>query len=233
MSPESYIPPFPWDLDVLPYVTLEDHEALPATRGIYFFRTSQEVLYIGATINLSARLAHHNRLEPIREVVVPVFIAWLPCPHAGKLLLLSLEKQAVAHYQPLMNCGPGKWLDHDRWPSTKGPYGERSIQRFRAILAHLMHITEEPATNTVGTGKDEQILETAAQPRIAAKLREARTAQGLSQAMLAAMLGISQQAYSHYETGRTVIPTQHLTRLCNALPLDRDALLRLWEDEED
>ena len=134
---KHYLPPFPWDLDMLPFVLLRDHGALPQTRGVYFFRTPGEVLYIGATTCLQQRLAYHNHLPALNEIPHAVFIAWMPCPFATKKGLEQLEKQAIAHYKPLMNCTAGRWLPHAPFPSEE-TYAERSARRFRAILRHLL-----------------------------------------------------------------------------------------------
>ena len=132
-----YVPPFPWDLDMLPYVTMADHASLPLCRGIYFFRTSDEVLYIGATKHLAKRLAHHQHLHFLQAVTVPISIAWLPFPHATDKVLLALEQQAITYYKPLLN-GHGLFF-LTRTPPEKHMFIKRSLEKAEQLLKHLTH----------------------------------------------------------------------------------------------
>lgn len=59
------------------------------------------------------------------------------------------------------------------------------------------------------------------------RMREVRTDKDLGQKELASALGITQQQYSLYETGRRKIPGEMLTPLCLALGVSADYLLGL------
>lgn len=59
------------------------------------------------------------------------------------------------------------------------------------------------------------------------RMKEVRTDQDLGQKELAAALGITQQQYSLYETGRRRIPGEMLGPLCLALGVSADYLLGL------
>ena len=97
------MPDFPWDLDALPYVTLDKHDTLPTFAGVYFVHTPPVMLYIGATRNLHTRLKHHNRLPQFFACPSPVFIAWMPLPGKPVSLLQRYECEAVAFYHPQLN----------------------------------------------------------------------------------------------------------------------------------
>jgi transcriptional regulator with XRE-family HTH domain len=58
-------------------------------------------------------------------------------------------------------------------------------------------------------------------------IRQARKAKGLSQATVAADLGVSQNAVSDWETGRCVPTVPLLSSLATLLDLDHGELLRL------
>jgi transcriptional regulator with XRE-family HTH domain len=59
------------------------------------------------------------------------------------------------------------------------------------------------------------------------RLRETRIDRDLTQAELAAMLGLNQQQYSRYETGTNEMPVRYLAPLCRALRVSADYLLGL------
>ncbi len=59
------------------------------------------------------------------------------------------------------------------------------------------------------------------------RLRETRKDLDLGQKEVAAVLKISQQQYSLYETGRRSIPIDHLTAVCRLFGVSSDYLLGL------
>ncbi len=59
------------------------------------------------------------------------------------------------------------------------------------------------------------------------RLRDLREDRDYTQAELAAMLGISQRGYSHYEKGDNDIPTEILIRLANIYQTSTDYILGL------
>lgn len=59
------------------------------------------------------------------------------------------------------------------------------------------------------------------------RLREARTDRDMEQKELAAVLGITQQQYTLYETGRRRLPADLLAPLCRTLGVSADYLLGL------
>ena len=63
-------------------------------------------------------------------------------------------------------------------------------------------------------------------------LRDLREDKDLSQRQVAAMLGISQQQYSQYETGVNELPLRHLVRLAAFYDVSADYLLGRTEKEE-
>ncbi len=60
---------------------------------------------------------------------------------------------------------------------------------------------------------------------MASRLRDLRKDKDLSQAQLAAMLGMSQTGYSKYETGENDIPTDILRKLADFYNTSTDYLL--------
>ena len=59
------------------------------------------------------------------------------------------------------------------------------------------------------------------------RLRALRLDSDLTQAELAAKIGISQKQYGRYETGVNELPLRYLTALCRALGVSSDYLLGL------
>ena len=59
------------------------------------------------------------------------------------------------------------------------------------------------------------------------RLRAARLDADMEQKELARLLGITQQQYSLYETGRRRLPAEMLATLCRALGVSADYLLGL------
>ena len=133
-----YTPPFPWDLEALPFIAMEDHLWMPSARGVYFFRTDAEVLYVGASSNLAVRLSSHNLLPFLAPVLPAVWISWLVFPHAQKTVLAALEKRAITHYKPLLN-------KHNIYfyLSEDSEITQQSLQRSRTLLAHILPAREE------------------------------------------------------------------------------------------
>lgn len=56
-------------------------------------------------------------------------------------------------------------------------------------------------------------------------LKEIRTARGIKQTELAAMVGVTQSAIGHYERGLRAIESQKLIALANALGVTTDEIL--------
>lgn len=103
MSNFPYAPPFPWDLDALPFVALADHATLPSCAGVYFVRTATKVVYVGATNNLHSRTKYHEKLAEFRAWPGECMIAWMPLPTRKDTFLRICEWQAIAHYHPILN----------------------------------------------------------------------------------------------------------------------------------
>lgn len=57
------------------------------------------------------------------------------------------------------------------------------------------------------------------------RLRNLREDMDLSQAQVAAILGIDQRVYSNYETGKRDIPLRHLVRLADYYHVTTDYIL--------
>ena len=64
------------------------------------------------------------------------------------------------------------------------------------------------------------------------RLRAARLDTDVEQKELARLLGITQQQYSLYETGRRRLPAEMLAPLCRALGVSADYLLGLQMPDE-
>jgi transcriptional regulator with XRE-family HTH domain len=67
---------------------------------------------------------------------------------------------------------------------------------------------------------------------VAEKIVLARKEHKKTQEALADHLGIGQQAYSHYELGRSGIPLPRLLKICKFLDLDTEEILSLYEEKE-
>ena len=67
---------------------------------------------------------------------------------------------------------------------------------------------------------------------VAQKLRALRKAANKSQFDVAHHLGIGQQAYSSYETGRVGIPIRSLIKICDYFAVDMETFLLLYGAEE-
>ena len=59
------------------------------------------------------------------------------------------------------------------------------------------------------------------------RIRETRNDRDMGQKELAALLGITQQQYSLYETGKRPLPASYLSVICRALGVSADYLLGL------
>lgn len=59
------------------------------------------------------------------------------------------------------------------------------------------------------------------------RLREFRKERGIPQKQVAGLLGISQQHYSLYETGKLVMSADQLRKVCKAYGISADYLLGL------
>ena len=59
------------------------------------------------------------------------------------------------------------------------------------------------------------------------RLAEIRKAKGLSQNVIAKVLGIPQQQYSRYEQGQNEIPVRYVIELCKFYQVSADWLLGL------
>lgn len=63
--------------------------------------------------------------------------------------------------------------------------------------------------------------------KLADRLKELRKINGFNQEYVASYLYISRQAYSHYETGRSIPPTDTLVKLAQLYQLPAEELLAL------
>lgn len=59
------------------------------------------------------------------------------------------------------------------------------------------------------------------------RLRDLRADHDMSQAAIAAAIGIDQKQYSRYETGINELPLRYLVKLCQAYQVSADYLLGL------
>lgn len=85
----------------LPSLPLGERSHLPNCPAIYFVMQGECVLYIGQTVNLTLRLATHNRLKQFAKMVGNIRIAWLEC--SDTTLLRKVEAALIEQFQPELN----------------------------------------------------------------------------------------------------------------------------------
>ena len=98
----------------LPCVPLERREELPATTGVYFAATSDELLYIGKSINIKGRWKSHCRLKQL-EQIEGVSVHWLKLRQDK---IDETEKFFIKSLCPSLN---GKPIPITRKPEPEGP----------------------------------------------------------------------------------------------------------------
>ena len=96
------------EMPVLPY---SQRQALPASPGIYYVgNEANAVMYVGLTRNLKSRHGNHHRQTQFCKIAeATIRYQVLPAVSQGVDLigtLRRLEKQAIAHYKPLLNHTP-------------------------------------------------------------------------------------------------------------------------------
>jgi len=96
------------EMPVLPY---SQRQALPASPGIYYVGNEvNAVMYVGLARNLRSRHSNHHRQTQFCKIAeATIRYQVLPAVSQGVDLigtLRKLEKQAIAHYKPLLNNTP-------------------------------------------------------------------------------------------------------------------------------
>lgn len=85
----------------LPSLPLEQCRQLPDYSGIYFvLSVSDDILYIGCSINLQERWIVHHRYQQFQEIG-NVRISWLQVIDASQLN--ALERELISYFNPLLN----------------------------------------------------------------------------------------------------------------------------------
>ena len=92
------------DLSKLPHVAFSDRQDLPAEAGIYFaLSSSNEVMYVGRTVNIARRWAAHHRAKQLADMNC-ARLAWLTV--SDPELLAEIEAALITHFQPALNGTP-------------------------------------------------------------------------------------------------------------------------------
>src|SRR6266508_2332056 len=88
----------------LPSVSLSERNSLPATPSIYFVVSeTEEMLYIGQTINLQKRWLSHHRTRQLTSFSC-VKICWLALDGITPDELALLEEECIAYFKPVLNA---------------------------------------------------------------------------------------------------------------------------------
>ncbi|PHM07385.1 GIY-YIG nuclease family protein [Nostoc sp. 'Peltigera malacea cyanobiont' DB3992] len=85
----------------LPSLSLQERRSLPECAAVYFVLNSNEILYIGGTVNLSQRWFTHHRWHQLINMGDDIRIAWLECSEPA--LVLEIEAALIEHFQPTLN----------------------------------------------------------------------------------------------------------------------------------
>ena len=89
----------------LPSLLLQERRSLPECAAVYFvLNSSDEILYIGATVNLAQRWLAHHRWHQLVEMGDGIRLAWLE--YSEPALLAEIEAALINHFQPTLNCTP-------------------------------------------------------------------------------------------------------------------------------
>ncbi|HEY9874498.1 MAG TPA: GIY-YIG nuclease family protein [Candidatus Obscuribacterales bacterium] len=89
------------DLSTLPSLSLSKKGELPRVPAIYFcISESDEILYIGRTINLASRWQQHHRYSQL-QTMGQVKLAWLQV--SSPAYLPDMEKALIMRYKPRLN----------------------------------------------------------------------------------------------------------------------------------
>lgn len=76
----------------LPSLSLQERRSLPECAAVYFvLNSSDEILYIGGTVNLAQRWLAHHRWYQLVEMGDDIRLAWLEC--SDTVLLLERADQ--------------------------------------------------------------------------------------------------------------------------------------------
>lgn len=87
----------------LPSLKLQERRSLPECAAVYFvLNSSDEILYIGGTVNLAQRwVAHHRWYQLIEMGDDGIRLCWLEC--SEPTLLPEIEASLIKHFQPTLN----------------------------------------------------------------------------------------------------------------------------------
>lgn len=89
----------------LPSLKLQERRSLPECAAVYFvLNSSDDILYIGGTVNLAQRWLAHHRWYQLVEMGDGIRLAWLECSEPA--LLLEIEAALINHFQPTLNRTP-------------------------------------------------------------------------------------------------------------------------------
>jgi hypothetical protein len=87
----------------LPSLSVKQRNSLPECSAIYFVMNGEDILYIGATINLLQRWNSHHRWEQFSKIQ-GIKIVWLQCNETD--LIFEIEKALITYFQPSFNRTP-------------------------------------------------------------------------------------------------------------------------------
>ncbi len=135
----------------LPSLALEQCRQLPDYSGIYFvLSASDDILYIGCSINLQERWIVHHRYQQFQEIG-NIRISWLQVIDASQLNVL--EQELISYFNPLLNkrriLKDGKTSQH-KWNDAEmlNPNTKLYISSYTNFKKpKIVNMTSSPQTN--------------------------------------------------------------------------------------
>jgi hypothetical protein len=121
----EYIAPEHLEVHTLPWFPIEQYHALPHCPALYFvLNADNSIVYIGRTVSLKRRWAHHHRLQDY-ATLPGMKLAWLFV--SDTVLLPALEAACIAHFRPRDNRRPGR------------PKSDVAFQSYTVMLPPWLH----------------------------------------------------------------------------------------------
>lgn len=152
----------------LPSIFLDQRKTLPRVQAVYFvISDTDEILYIGCSVNLNSRWIGHHKLRELEGLGV-VRIAWMEVSELS--LLAEIEIALITHFAPRLNVvirqNPVGEKKVTHFLKKKWVGGKRTINFSKQELDGLTLLCEE-------TGRTEtDILREALREKILASLKE-------------------------------------------------------------
>ncbi len=106
-------------------ITKKDALNLPSTFGVYFFKKNDEILYIGKSVNIKARVSSHlenAKLDKKESLIVANADRIEAVTTESEFKALILESQLIKKYRPKYNV---VWKDNKSYLYIKIPVKDR------------------------------------------------------------------------------------------------------------